>query len=84
MRTKRGVITSTKMEKTLVVKVYTYKKHKKYEKRFKVSKKFFVHTESNEGYIEGNKITIVEGRPMSKLKRWFVLEELQKDLQTNI
>jgi small subunit ribosomal protein S17 len=47
MRTKKGVVTSTKMDKTIVVSVHTYKIHPKYKKKFRVTKKFHAHDENN-------------------------------------
>ena len=73
MRVKTGVVVSTKMAKTVVIRVDTYRVHSKYHKRFKVSKKFYAHVEDNSGYEEGQEISITESRPMSKLKRWVVI-----------
>lgn len=72
MRTKTGTIISTKMAKTLVVRVDEYKVHPKYDKQFRVSKKFYAHTETPELFTEGQDVTIAESRPLSKLKRWVV------------
>ena len=46
MRTKTGIVTSTKMQKTIVVTVDTYKTHPKYKKRYKSSVKFYAHDEN--------------------------------------
>ena len=73
MRTVTGIITSNKMAKTLVVTVNTYKNHPKYKKRYKVSKKFYAHTEDASQFNIGDKITIGESKPISKLKRWKVV-----------
>lgn len=73
MRTKTGIITSNKMAKTLVVKVDTYRNHPKYKKRYKVSKKFYAHTEDASEFNIGASITIGETKPVSKLKRWKVV-----------
>lgn len=70
MRSKKGVITSNKQEKTLVVTVHTYKNHPKYKKRYRVSKKFHVHNPENKQFEIGEEVTIYETRPISKLKRW--------------
>lgn len=70
MRTKTGTIVSNKMLKTLVVLVTTYKQHPKYKKRYQSSKKFYVHCEDSTQYSIGDKVSIVESRPISKLKRW--------------
>jgi len=47
MRTKKGVVTSTKMDKTVVVSVHSYKNDAKYKKRFRVTSKFYAHDEAN-------------------------------------
>lgn len=75
MQEKTGTVTSTKMAKTLVVRVDEYKKHPKYSKLFRTSKKFYAHTENEKAFEEGQTVTIVEARPASKLKRWAVLGE---------
>lgn len=67
-----GVVTSDKMEKTIVVIVEQVKVHPKYKKRYVVSSKFKVHDEKNQ-FKEGDKVTFVECRPLSKDKRWRVL-----------
>lgn len=72
MRTKTGTVTSTKMDKTVVVTVDNYKTHPKYKKRYKVSTKFYAHDEAN-ACQEGQTVTIRETRPLSKLKRWEVI-----------
>lgn len=69
MRTIKGIVTSNKMEKTIVVSVDTYKSDPKYKKRYKVTKKFHAHDENNSCNI-GDVVTIKESRPLSKLKRW--------------
>lgn len=74
MRTKKGVVTSTKMDKTVVVSVHTYKSDPKYKKRYRITKKFYVHDENN-SYNEWDIVTIKETRPLSKLKRWEVVEK---------
>ena len=70
--TKKGIVVSTKSPKTLVVKVDVYKTHPKYQKRYKMSKKFYAHYEKGE-FVEGQVVTIEETRPMSALKRWKVV-----------
>lgn len=74
MRTKSGVVTSDKMDKTIVVSVHTYKLHSKYKKRYRVTRKFYAHDENNTHKI-GDVVTIEETKPLSKLKRWLVVEE---------
>lgn len=65
----KGVVASDKMEKTIVVKVERTKVHPRYKKRYTVSRKYKVHDEKNQ-YKTGDKVTIVECRPISKHKRW--------------
>lgn len=71
MRTKTGVVVSTKMDKTIIVQVDSYKIHPKYKKRFKISKRFYAHDENN-SCQEGQTVTITETRPLSKLKKWVI------------
>ena len=75
MRTITGIVTSNKMNKTLVATVTSYKKHPKYMKRFQVSKKFYVHCEDSSKVNIGDTVTFTETRPMSKLKRWKVVNQ---------
>lgn len=72
MRLKKGIVSSSKMDKTIVVTTQVYKNHPKYKKRFKVTKKFYAHDEENK-FNEGDVVTIKETRPLSKLKRWEVV-----------
>jgi len=72
-----GKITSNKMQKTVVVKVETLRRHPLYHKVVKYSSSFKAHDENNSCNI-GDTVKIVETRPMSKDKRWKVVEILQK------
>lgn len=72
MRTKKGLVVSNKMEKTIVVEVTSYKTHPKYKKRYKVSNKFYAHDEKSICNM-GDTVSIKEVRPISKLKRWIVI-----------
>ena len=72
IRTLKGVVVSDKIDKTIVVAVNRLKLHPKYKKKYKVTKKYKVHDEKNEFHI-GDKVTIVECRPLSKDKRWKVI-----------
>ncbi len=73
MRTKKGIVTSDKMDKTRVVTVHSYKVHPKYKKRYRVSKKFYADDPQNT-FKMGDEVTIYETRPLSKLKRWTVIK----------
>lgn len=68
---------SDKMQKTRVVEVSRFKKHKKYHKYFKVSTRFKAHDELNE-YKVGDEVVIEETRPMSKDKRWKIIGKSKK------
>ncbi len=74
MRTKTGIITSNKMQNTLVVTTTTYKMHPKYKKRYQTSKKFYAHCDDSSKYSIGDEVTIEETKPVSKLKRWKVVK----------
>ncbi len=69
-----GVIVSDKMDKTVVVNVQRFVKHKKYGKFYKIDKKYKAHDENNE-YKTGDKVTIEETRPISKDKNFKVLKK---------
>ena len=71
----RGVVVSDKMQKTVVVAITSLKLHSKYQKYFKVTKKFKAHDENNE-YHTGDKVLIQETRPLSKEKRWRVIAKV--------
>lgn len=74
MRTKKGTVTSKSGDKSIVVTVNSYKMHPKYQKKYRVSKNFHAHDETNGAQV-GDKVTIVESRPISKNKRWKVVSE---------
>ena len=71
----QGMIVSDKMDKTVVVEILRLKKHAKYKKFFKVTKKFKAHNPENQ-YHTGDKVVIGETRPMSKEKRWVVINKI--------
>ncbi len=72
-----GTVVSAKNNKTITVKVETYKKHPLYKKRVKSSKKYAVHDESNKAKV-GDTVRIVETKPISKTK-YFYLAEIVKE-----
>ncbi|HUW22903.1 MAG TPA: 30S ribosomal protein S17 [bacterium] len=72
-----GKVVSDKMEKTRIVTVERLFRHSKYQKVIKRRKKFMVDDPKNELHI-GDKVRIAETRPLSKRKRWRVLEILKK------
>lgn len=72
-----GIVSSDKMEKTIVVNVETRVKHPLYGKVVRSSKKCKVHDENNEARI-GDKVLIIETRPLSKDKCWRLVEIIEK------
>jgi small subunit ribosomal protein S17 len=75
-RVLQGTVVSDKGEKTVVVKVERTFKHPLYGKTVRSSKKYHAHDENN-AFNEGDKISIVECAPHSKLKRWEVMTDSQ-------
>jgi len=73
-RTIIGTVSSDKADKTIVVTVRTRKTHPLYRKQYTVSKKFMAHDEKNEARV-GDKVSIIETRPLSARKR-FALEAI--------
>jgi small subunit ribosomal protein S17 len=69
-----GIVTSNKTDKTIVVTVHTRKTHPLYRKQYSTSKKFMAHDEKNEAQ-PGDKVSIVETKPLSARKR-FTLERI--------
>jgi len=76
-KTMNGVVVSNKMDKTIVVKVVYNKLHPLYKKYIKESKKFKAHDEKNECRI-GDFVKIASTRPLSKEKRWELIEIITK------
>lgn len=68
-----GVVTSAKMEKTIVVRVTRTVQHGLYRRVMRVAKKYYAHDEHREAR-PGDKVRIVASRPLSKLKRWRLVE----------
>lgn len=71
-----GKVVADKMAKTVVVEVERLKTHPLYRRRFKVHKKYKAHDEKNE-YKKGDRVMIEETRPMSKEKRWRIIDKLK-------
>lgn len=72
---KKGTVISNKMDKTVVVKVERTTRHPRYHKILTLTKKYYAHDESNALKI-GDEVVIMETRPLSKLKRWRVVEKV--------
>ena len=76
-KVKVGLVVSNKMEKSIVVAVERKLRHPKYGKFMKKTTKFMAHDEKNE-CNEGDTVKIMETRPLSKLKRWRLVEVVEK------
>lgn len=72
-----GEVVSAKMNKTIVVKVTRRVEHKLYKRVVPVRKKFYAHDERNQAQ-EGDLVRIEETRPLSKLKRWRLVEIIER------
>jgi small subunit ribosomal protein S17 len=72
-----GKVTSSAMDKSVVVAVERKVKHPKYGKYFKKTKKFYAHDEKNECGVN-DIVRIMETKPLSKLKRWRLVEVVEK------
>jgi small subunit ribosomal protein S17 len=72
-----GYVTSTKMNKTIVIEVTRQKSHAMYARVIKRSKKYYAHDEQNTAHV-GDVVKIEETRPLSALKRWKLVEILKR------
>ena len=71
-----GIVVSSAMQKTIVVRVERKTRHPLYGKEITQSKKYHAHDEENKAKV-GDKVQIVETRPLSKLKRWRLVEIIE-------
>ena len=76
-KVREGIVVSNKMEQTAVVAVVERVRHPKYNKFVLRTKKLYAHDEANDVNI-GDKVRVMETRPMSKTKRWRVIEVLER------
>ena len=72
-----GIVVSASMNKTVVIAVTDRVRHPRYRKTLQRTSKFYAHDETNDARI-GDRVRIVETRPLSKLKRWRLLEILER------
>ena len=73
----KGTVVSSNSDKTIVVNVERRVRHSLYKKTITLSNKFHAHDEKNE-YKNGDKVSIIESKPLSKKKSWIVLTESKK------
>ncbi len=76
-KTRIGIVVSDKMEKTITVAIERHVRHPLYKKYFKKTKKFLAHDEERSAHI-GDKVLIMETRPMSKNKCWRLAKILER------
>jgi small subunit ribosomal protein S17 len=76
-KTREGLVVSNKMDKTAVVAVIERVRHPKYAKFVMRTKKLYAHDETNDVNV-GDKVRVMETRPLSKNKRWRVVEVLER------
>jgi small subunit ribosomal protein S17 len=76
-KTRTGKVVSNKMEKSIIVAIERKVAHPLYKKYFKRTTKFYAHDEKNEAGV-GDTVKIMETRPLSKLKRWRLVEIVTK------
>jgi small subunit ribosomal protein S17 len=76
-KVREGTVTSNAMNKTVVVSVVERVRHAKYSKTVQRTKKLYAHDEANDLRL-GDKVRVQETRPLSKLKRWRVVEVLER------
>jgi small subunit ribosomal protein S17 len=76
-KTRMGVVTSNKMDKTIVIAAKFKEKHPIYGKFVQSTKKYHVHDENNDANV-GDTVLIMETRPLSKTKRWRLVQIIEK------
>ena len=76
-KVRAGIVVSDKMDKTIVVKIEEIEQHKLYKKSVKKTVKFKAHDENNEAHV-GDKVSIMETRPLSKEKHWRLVKIVEK------
>jgi small subunit ribosomal protein S17 len=76
-KVREGVVVSNKMDKTIVISIVERVRHPKYAKFVQRTKKLYAHDEANDAQI-GDRVRVMETRPMSKQKRWRLVEVLER------
>lgn len=76
-KSREGLVVSTKMDKTVVVAVVDRVRHRRYGKTVQRTKRLYAHDEAND-VREGDRVRVEETRPLSRLKRWRVVEVLER------
>lgn len=76
-KVREGTVVSARMQKTVVVAVVDRVRHPKYQKTVQRTKKLYVHDEANDAKV-GDRVRVMETRPLSRLKRWRLVEILER------
>ena len=76
-KVREGIVSSSKMDRTLVIEVVERVRHPKYNKFVMRTKKLYAHDEANDANV-GDRVRVMETRPLSKLKRWRLVEILER------
>jgi small subunit ribosomal protein S17 len=76
-KVREGVVVSNKMDRTIVISIVERVRHPKYAKFVQRTKKLYAHDEANDAQV-GDRVRVMETRPMSKLKRWRLVEVLER------
>jgi small subunit ribosomal protein S17 len=76
-KVREGIVVSTKMDKTIVVSVVDRVRHRRYGKTMQRTNHLYAHDEQNDAR-EGDRVRVAETRPLSKHKRWRVVEVLER------
>jgi small subunit ribosomal protein S17 len=76
-KAREGMVISTRMDKTIVVETTDRVRHPRYNKIVRRSKKLYVHDDTNDANV-GDRVRVAETRPLSKLKRWRLVEILER------
>jgi small subunit ribosomal protein S17 len=76
-KVREGIVVSTKMDKTAVVSVVDRVQHSRYRKTLQRTTKLYAHDEAND-VREGDRVRVAETRPLSKQKRWRIVEVLER------
>ncbi|MEY2774814.1 MAG: 30S ribosomal protein S17 [Actinobacteria bacterium] len=76
-KVREGIVVSNKMNKTIVISIVERVRHPKYAKFVSRTKKLYAHDETNDAQI-GDRVRVMETRPMSKQKRWRLVEVLER------
>lgn len=76
-KVREGVVVSSKMDKTIVISIVERVRHPKYAKFVQRTKKLYAHDEANDAQV-GDRVRVMETRPMSKQKRWRLIEVLER------